>query len=165
MSYHQLNVNEQSIWVQDTNYAGIPRGIFPGRFYSRGYVVTWAFMFAARYGFLPDDTVPFGRLQPWVAVGPAVLFTGMKPKAWVFASNGAVANPGWQSTVTPALVVDAGVRYMIFKNLSVDLCFRYRYAQPHFNFDFTDINGFPSQLNFKPVYNLFSGMAGIAYHF
>lgn len=167
VSYHQLNVNEDSISVADYNDAGVFQGNFPGKFSSRGYVVTWAFMFAARYGFLPDAKVPFGRLQPWVAVGPAILFTGMKPKATVYAGNniGAVANPGWQSAVTPALVVDAGVRYMIFKNLSVDLCFRYRYAKPNFDFDFTDFRGGPSNLDFSPTYNLFSGMAGIAYHF
>jgi opacity protein-like surface antigen len=78
---------------------------------------------------------------------------------------GGIANPGWQSTVAPALVVDAGVRYMIFKNLSVDLSFRYRYAQPNFHFDFTDIHGSNTNLNFSPTYNLFSGMAGVAYHF
>jgi len=167
VSYQNLNVNEQSVSVADYNDFGVFQGNFPGKFYSRGYVVTWAFMFAARYGFLPDDKVPFGRLQPWVAVGPAILFTGMKPKATIYAGPiiGAVANPGWQSAVVPALVVDAGIRYMIFKNLSIDVSFRYRYAQPNFNFSFTDINGFPSHLNFSPTYNLFSGMAGIAYHF
>ena len=133
----------------------------------RGYVVTWAFMFAARYGFLPDEEVPFGRLQPWVAVGPGILFTGVRPKAQVYAGNnvGAIASPGWNFAVTPALVVDAGVRYMFRKKFSVDLSFRYRYAKPNFDFDFTDIRGAPSNLRFAPTYHLFSGMIGIAHHF
>jgi opacity protein-like surface antigen len=167
ISYQRLDVCERSIWVDDFNDARVFQGTFPGKFYSRGYVVTWAFMLAARYGFLPNEEVPFGRLQPWVGIGPAILFTGMRPKATVYAGNnvGAIANPGWDSTVAAALVVDAGVRYMICKKLSVDLSFRYRYAKPHFNFDFTDIRGVPSNLDFSPTYNLFSGMAGIAYHF
>ncbi len=167
VSYHRLDVTEESIRVRDFNDAGVFQGNFPGTFYSKGYAVTWAFMFAARYGFLRNDKFTFGRVQPWVAVGPAILFTGMRPKATVYAGGnvGALASPGWQSAVIPALVVDAGVRYMMFKNLSFDLSFRYRYAQPNFNFDFTDINGGSSNLNFKPVYNLFSGMAGLAYHF
>ena len=68
-------------------------------------------------------------------------------------------------TVAPALVVDAGLRYMIGPKFSIDLNFRYRYAQPNFHFNFTDMNGGASRLNFSTTYNLFSGMAGIAYHF
>jgi hypothetical protein len=168
VSYQQLKVSEQGIAVRDFNDAGFSVGTFPGKFSSNGYVVTWAFMFAARYGLFPDDKVPFGRFQPWMAVGPAILFTGMNPRTTVYNSSGgvgAVSSPGSKSVVTPALVVDAGIRYMIFKNLSVDLSFRYRYARPGFNFEFTDIYGVGSKFNFSPVYNLFSGMAGVAYHF
>ncbi len=168
VSYNQLKVSPQSVQASDRNDGGVFQGSFTGEFYSSGYVVTWAFMAAARYGFLPNDKVPFGRLQPWVGIGPAILFTGMRPKANVFNSDGtlgAQASPGWRSTVAPALVVDAGVRYMLRPNISVDLSFRYRYAQPNFNFNFTDINGGASKLKFSPVYNLFSGMLGVAYHF
>ena len=102
---------------------------------SNGYVATWAFMFAARCGFIKDDEVPFGRLQPYVGIGPAVVNVA-------FNTSG-----GENSAFTPGLVMDAGVRYMVNKRLSVDLFFRYRYAQPNL------------------TYNFFSGMAGIAYHF
>jgi hypothetical protein len=98
-----------------------------------GYMATWAFVAAARYGFFPDKKVPFGRLQPWVGVGLADLV---------------VRYPGESSsTATPALVVDAGVRYMLAPRFSISLGFRYRHAQPNI------------------TYNLFSGMAGLAYHF
>ena len=167
ISYHKLNVNRQSVRVDDFNDAGVFQGSFPGEFYSEGYVFTWAFMFAGRYGFFPDSEVPFGRLQPFVGVGPAILFTAMKPQAIAY-NNGAVggyANPNRDFAVVPALAVDAGVRYMALKNVSIDLTFRYRYAQPNFQFNFTDINGNPSSLNFSPTYNLFSGILGVAYHF
>ncbi len=168
LSYQQLKVNSELTQVSDHNDAGVLQTNFAGEFHGSGYVWTWAFMLAGRYGFLPSDKVPFGRLQPWAGIGPAVLFTGMRPKATVLNSEGglgAQANPGWRSTVAPALVMDAGLRYMIGPKFSIDLSFRYRYAQPNFHFNFTDMNGGASRLNFSTTYNLFSGMAGIAYHF
>lgn len=51
------------------------------------------------------------------------------------------------SNASIALVLDTGVRYMLLKRLSVDLFFRYRHAEQNIS------------------YNLFSGMAGLAYHF
>ena len=102
---------------------------------ANGYVAAWAFMFAARCGFLKNKEVPFGRLQPYVGVGPAIV-------------NVAIPTPAGENSVfTPGLVMDAGVRYMFNQRFSADLFFRYRYAQPNF------------------TYNFFSGILGIAYHF
>ena len=98
-----------------------------------GNVATWAFMPVARLGFIKDDEVPFGRLQPYLGIGPGVFLVRFDN----FNS----------SRVSTALVMDAGVRYMVTRRFSLDLFFRYRHAQQNV------------------TYNLFSGMAGIAYHF
>jgi opacity protein-like surface antigen len=114
------------------NGIGVDREPYQG---ASGYVATWAFMFAARCGFIKDDEVPFGRLQPYVGIGPAVVNVA-------FNTSG-----NENSAFTPGLVMDAGVRYMFNKRFSADLFFRYRHAQPNL------------------TYNFYSGMAGIAYHF
>ena len=104
-------------------------------------VATWAFMFAGRYGFFPDSEVPFGRLQPYVAVGPAIMFSSLKPK--VLANEVSLTtgiptgfvltnSPGSQSSTNICLAVDAGIRYMCLKNVSIDISFKYRYAQPSY---------------------------------
>jgi opacity protein-like surface antigen len=167
-SFHRLDIRQHQVNFSAFSDAGVFEGNFPGDFKSEGTVATWSFMFAARYGFLPDSEVPFGRLQPYVAVGPAVMFSTMQPKITVFNANQNVVsavNPGSQGSVDIALAVDAGLRYMCLKNVSIDLSFKYRYAQPSFSFNFTDIYGAPSSLSYRPTYNLFSGQLGVAYHF
>jgi hypothetical protein len=76
---------------------------------SNGYVAAWAFMVAARCGFLKDDEVPFGRIQPYVGIGPAIV-------------NVAFFESGEENSVfTTGLVMDAGVKYMFNRRLSFDL--------------------------------------------
>jgi outer membrane protein W len=134
-----------------------------GTISSQGMAATWAFMFAGRYGFLPDSEVPFGRLQPYVAVGPAVMFTTMNPKLY---ANGLSMSSGSDTEAVIALAVESGIRYMATKNVSIDLSFKYRYAQPSFSYSgINGANGGPASFKLDPVYQLFSGELGVAYHF
>jgi opacity protein-like surface antigen len=148
-----------------------------GEFTSEGFIVTWAFMFAARYGFYPDSEVPFGRLQPYVAVGPAVMFSSLSAKVNTLLVGGFLnglqdsrMSGGSQASTNIALAVDTGIRYMCTKNVSIDLSFKYRYAQPSYTFSGIDagnfLPGFPAATyKLNPVYQLFSGELGVAYHF
>jgi len=79
-----------------------------------GYQVTWAFLFIAHYGFMPDSEVPTGRINPYLGIGPGIMFSG-------FQGN---------TAVNVALVVEPGIRWMCMKNVSVDTGFRWRYSQP-----------------------------------
>jgi hypothetical protein len=57
---------------------------------------------------------------------------------------------------------------MALKNVSLDLSFKYRYAQPSYTFK-TTANHFgptsPANFTIDPTYNLFSVQLGAAYHF
>ncbi len=149
-----------------------------GTFFGDGSIVTWPFMFAARYGFFPDAAVPFGRLQPYVAVGPAIMFSSLESKcttAWApgsagFGSSASNISGGTQTSVNIALEAETGIRYMCTKNISVDLSFKYRYAQPSYTYSGADVDGAagianPATFKLNPVYQLFSGQLGVAYHF
>lgn len=161
-NYHRLNFRRQ---VGPTSVVGTFLGPFSydttNTFWSDGYAATLAFMFAARYGFFPDAEVPFGRLQPYVAVGPAVLFSGQRPSLQFVDLTMIIpitreVSGGSKSSVDICLAVDAGVRYMALKNVSFNLFFKYRFAEPTYTF-----NGF----TLRPTYHMFSGGLGVAYHF
>ena len=167
LSYHRLSVINSQITATDYNDDGTLHGPFGVRFKSDGRVLTFAFMFSGRYGFLPDAEVPFGRLQPYVGVGPAILTVTMAPNLQLFAGDTlrGVAKPDAQTMVVPALVADVGVRYMLLRNVSIDASFRYRYATLNHSFNFADTFGNPTHANFSPTLNLLSGQLGVALHF
>lgn len=140
-------------------------------FQSEGDVFTVAFMAAARHGFFKDSQVSFGRLQPYIAAGPALLVSRQKPSMVVDpirVQEGPFRAGMIRDCATVlGLQVEPGIRWMVLKNVSIDLSFKYRYGQPSFQFDFTPDNDFtaPGTLTLAPDYHLMSGQLGIAYHF
>ncbi len=130
---------------------------------SNGSLATWAFMFAGRYGFMSDSAVPFGRLQPYIGVGPAIFFTSNKITGSIPAA-GVGIQPGGKDDVTVGLAAETGLRYFFNKSVSVEASFKYRYFSPSFVHSQL-IGGFPITIYSKPDMNLFSGQLGVAYHF
>jgi hypothetical protein len=113
VTYNKLNISPQTI-----NILG-PGGVAAVNTTKtlHGYEVAWSFMFMAHFGFLGDSEVPSGRINPYLAVGPALLFSGL----------------GDQTGTNVALVVEPGVRFMCLKNVSIDTAMRWRYAAPSYD--------------------------------
>src|SRR5208282_1324113 len=162
-SYQRLEMHSQRLSGGNYYSNGASNDLVEGTISSQGMAATWAFMFAGRYGFYPDSEVPFGRLQPYVGVGPAVMFTTLDPK---LVGNGLSMSGGSNTQAVIALSVESGIRYMATKNVSLDLSFKYRYAQPSFSYSgINGADGAPASFKLNPTYNLFSGELGVAYHF
>ena len=118
---------------------------------SFGNLFTWGFMLAARYGFMPDNEVPFGRLQPYIAVGPALFFSNQDYNIGGFTQ-------GSKGSTDVGLAVESGLRYFVASNVSFEASFKYRYFTPSYYFS-------PLSTHIQQTTNLFSGQLGLAYHF
>ena len=170
-SYHRLNLGHQRANYRETFLGLNNRGVLD--FSSEGTAATLAFMFAGRYGFFPDSEVPFGRLQPYLAVGPALLFTTQQPRFNFVRFTGPFLTDDQdmasKSNVALALAVETGLRYMALKNVSLDLSFKYRYAEPSYTYNLSaGANNFfiaPHSITMNQTLHLFSVQLGAAYHF
>ncbi len=158
-SYHKFSFGNQ------TGTYGIA-GLSPAGtlgFDTDGSLITWAFMFAARYGFMQDSEVPFGRLQPYIAVGPAIFFTSQTPT--INIGNIGIS-PNAKDSQNVGLAVETGLRYFFNRCISAEASFKYRtfhlsntYGHRIFGTN-TIVNA-----DAKADFNLFSGQIGLAYHF
>jgi hypothetical protein len=153
-TYNRNNFRNQDQDFQ-LNGVSIGRGLFPPSRQGfgtqvEGYLAAWTFLFAFHYGLFPDSEIPGGRVHPYLGVGPAILFSGINIKG-----------AGASSSVDPALVVEAGIRWVLLKNVSVDTSIRYRYASP--TYSMTLYNTFP--VNVSVPSNEFSFLARANYHF
>jgi hypothetical protein len=122
-------------------------------------------MFAGRLGFLPDSEVPFGRLQPFLAVGPGILFASQQPSIR-FPTLAVTLQGASDSDATICLAAEAGLRWMCLKNVSIAITFKYRFAEPRFNSSFYNpwvVTNDSTTIN--PTFHLFSGQVGVAYYF
>jgi opacity protein-like surface antigen len=114
--------------------------------------VSFALRIMGRYGFLPDSEVPFGRLQPYVGIGPGVeLVLGEDDTAKNFA-----------------IEVSAGLKYMILKNFStfVEYKFSYQFAV-EISPRMFNVNGVNEPVSGKYTFDYARHMVvvGLAYHF
>ena len=96
--------------------------VLPSNMRIKGYEFAWTFLFMAHYGFLRDSEIPSGRINPYIGVGPAILWSGFER----------LTTNGTASATNIALVVEPGIRWVCLPNVSIDTAMRYRYAAPSY---------------------------------
>jgi hypothetical protein len=111
----------------------------------------------ARYGFLKDKEVTFGRLQPYIGIGPGF----------------DIDYGRWDSTKNFAIETLAGIRYMFNKNLGIFFEYKFTYQ---FAIEYQDVpvyntlpnypvNALPATytFTFDQPHHMF--VLGLSYHF
>jgi opacity protein-like surface antigen len=81
---------------------------------SGGNQNTFGFLGIVKYPFFANKTYPAGRVAPYLAAGPGIVWTNL---AGVNSTNVAV-------------IVEPGVRMMVSPRISVDGAYRFQYCKP-----------------------------------
>ena len=100
----------------------------------------------AHYGFMPDSEVPTGRINPYIGIGPAIVWTDLDFKIPTFPP---VSGSHSANAMNVALVVEPGIRWVVMPNVSIDTAMRWRYSQPSWSEGIVTVKANPlSQLAF-----------------
>lgn len=151
ISYRNLRWPSQEVNIEPTNFRQVIE--------MKSTTVTSAFLFLARYGFLPDAEVPLGRLQPYIGFGPLIFVSNTKVN---------IGNDFHKTEADVGLALETGLRYMIHPKVSLYSAFRYRYIPSHVSVDDRIFDLAPttwSYIEMHTDYHLFDLMVGAAYHF
>jgi opacity protein-like surface antigen len=140
----------------------LPRRTPKGQFamdinHAYGYILELSILFMAKYGFLPTTELPFGRLIPYVGAGPGLFFTETNT-VWGYGYSASSDN------LEPGIAAEAGVRYMVRRNVSLDAAFRYRYFYPSYDRTYSPSDG-PFRGVGRMVVQSFNAIFRANYHF
>jgi len=125
-----ITYNRLVIEANQHNNSGLATYL-PNGSRTNGFAAVWSFLLMAHYGFFPDSEVPSGRVNPYVALGPGIVFSG-------FDFNNVRVD-----ATSVALVAEGGVRFMALKNVSIDTAFRYRWTEPTWSINNLTVKAVP----------------------
>lgn len=148
----ETNYNRSPVRQQFLTLSRPVQGRAVGNFANDNWVNwTMALHLVARYGFLRDQEVPFGRLQPYVGIGPGLV----------------IMYDEVDSAKNFALDVMAGVRYMMLKNVSafVEYKFSHQWDAEMESHYFTAVDGSTVRGTATLDYTSHKVVCGVAYHF
>jgi hypothetical protein len=148
-SYNALDLPRQS---SSANIAGpwLCRGPYRGGTTVQapainGYQNTLAALMLLHYGLIPSEVFPEGRVHPYVAVGPALVFTTMG------------FSGGNQTSANIGLMAESGVRFYVVPQVSISAAFRYKMSAPTYEMQNVSIQ--PGTIN------TYGFLTRVAYHF
>ena len=158
LTYSDFNQPPQQVRVQKSQFStpGAP-SVMTVYNIAHGYFIQLSLLVMVRYGFFPSPELPFGRLIPYVGVGPGAFFSVVETSHSDFYAKSS-------DCLEPGIFTEAGIRYMVLPKVSVDAAFRYRHVFPSYDRAYyTDIGGFRGVG--RMVVDQFNALFRVSYHF
>jgi len=141
ISYQRYSLSQQGGTFQRTTWVNgdlFSQGSGTAILQGDGSLFTLAFLINARYGFLSTPENPFGALQPYVGVGPALVVNRFDPKIMLTGFNGNATNGALdfngETSVNLGVAAEAGLRYYPIQHVFLDLSYRFLHSRPDFTF-------------------------------
>lgn len=130
-TYNRMNVPGQQV---SGSIGGVPATISIPRL--EGYMAALAF------GIIGHYPLANGRVNPYVGGGPAILFSGLETGQLGIGGSSSAAAAFW---------TEAGIRWAVWKYISIDTSYRFRAARPTYYFSGTGLGftGFSHSFLFR----------------
>jgi opacity protein-like surface antigen len=151
LTYHNVTFRRQQV-TAEIEGKGKVAAFFPNGIIRMFTLVP---LIIGKYGFFPDSEVPFGRLQPYLGVGVGLVITDP-------ALDGFTTRE--RNKVDGVFLLETGLRYMMWQNVSLDAAFRYRLIFTKFGNTY-DSPGGSFKINQDWEAHLFNAIFRVAYHF
>lgn len=112
-------------------------------------------MIIGKVGFIPNAEMPFGRLQPYVGAGAGIVFSNPEVSGLETEER---------NKVDMSVLLESGLRYMLFRNVSLDAALRFRVIPTQFGNSYNAYGDTAKvNLDLSPVF--FNALLRVSYHF
>lgn len=166
LNFHLENPSTYVTYTQDST--GPSSTSVATKFSNHGFIVTTSLFFNMRFSAFPTCKQPFGILQPYIGVGPALVIIredstlfiesniadGNGLGVYIFSDE--IIKTSKKTYLSAGAVADLGLRIMVSRRVFLDGILKYCYTKPSLN---------NKTIRFHPKIHLFSFHGGLGYSF
>jgi hypothetical protein len=155
-TYENVQIPQQAVSVSiNGHYLKPPKHIVDIYPESSFNLICISPMIIGKYGFLSSAEIPSGRVQPYLGVGAGLVISNFKINGYEMLEK---------NKIDMSLILESGLRFMLFRNISLDAACRFRMIPTKFGNSY-HVPGDTAKINFDFDPKMYSAILRLAYHF